>query len=114
MKTTLVTLALFLGACDIGYCAAAPGEAEVSLYVSDSTTGAAVRQPTFDSYGTPLIGKCQDPSVPDPLVCVSWVVVMAPSQTEIVVRAVGYKPATVAVDTRSTMSIHLGVELEAL
>ena len=114
MKTTLVTLALFLGACGIGYCEAGPGEAEVSLYVSNSATGAAVRQPAFASDGVPLEATCQDPSIPDKLVCASWVIVGPPSRQAITVTAAGYSAAKVVADTTSTSSIHLAVELPAL
>jgi len=114
MKTALVIWASFLGACGIGDCVAGPGEAEVSLYVTDAATGAAVRQPTFDTEGVPLTGICQDPSNQDPLVCTSWVIVGPPSRLAITVTAVGYHPATVKVDTTATMAIHLAVELEAL
>ncbi len=111
----LATLALSLTACGLGGgCDASPDEAEVSLYVTDAATGAAVRQPTFASYGTALVGRCQGPSGSDALVCESWVLVGPPAKQEITIAAPGYKPAIVDVDTTSVSSIHLGVELETL
>jgi len=112
----LATLALSLTACGFGGgCDTGPGGGtEISLYVTDTATGAAVRNPEFATFdGKPVGGTCQGPIVSRGA-CESWVLVMPPAKQEIRVTASGYKPALVDVNTTSVSSIHLAVEMETL
>jgi hypothetical protein len=112
----LATLALSLTACGFGGgCDSGPGGgAEISLYVTDAATGAAVPNPEFATFdGKQLGGTCQGP-IASPGACESWVLVGPPAKQQIRITARGYKPALVDVDTTSVASIHLGVEMESL
>ena len=113
---SLVALSLLSG-CGIlgGFCGAAPqSQSEVSLYVTDSTTGTPVRSPTFDRQGAPLTSSCQQPQSADPGLCESQLLFVDPGQWKITVSAPGYTAQTVSVDTEASDSVHLAVQLHAV
>ena len=110
MKMLVAMLAVSLGGC-VGFCSASPDEAEASLYVSDASTGARVRQPSFTENGADVRADCQQPDPNDSWLCASWVLVGAPGHHTIIVGARGYRSTTLTLDTSATDSIHLAVEL---
>jgi hypothetical protein len=109
----LIADASMLEGC-IGFCGgASANDAEVSLYVSDPSTGKPVPEPTFRMNGVEVQSTCVEPDRTDPQLCTSELIVLERGKHEIEVSAPGYRDTTVQVDTGTLDSVHISVSLQA-
>lgn len=97
----------------IGFCGAAPGQTEVSIYPTDASTGAPLRSVSFTEQGTTLDGYCGQPAATDPTLCMADVLLVDPGPHVITVSAPGYASQTVTVDIQGDQSVHQAVQLVA-
>jgi hypothetical protein len=109
---TLLLATLLCGGCPFGFCGASDSsETEATLYVSDAHTGQMIASPTFFEAESDLSANCSEYG--NSSGCDSYLLVLSAATHEIRVSAPGYLPQTVTVDTSSTTSVHLAVELTA-
>jgi hypothetical protein len=97
----------------IGFCGGgSANDAEVSLHVSDSTTGKPVSEPTFRMNDVQIQSTCGEPDRTDPQLCTSDLIIIERGEHEIEVSAPGYRGSTVEVDTGDLDSVHISVSLQ--
>lgn len=109
--TALLSVALTLSGC---FCGAGFSGSEMSLYLTDSATGAPVRDPVFTEDGNSIYPNCMEPDAHDSSLCTAQVLWLSTGSHAIRVTAAGYAPETVQVDTQLTDSAHLAVQMHAM
>ena len=116
VKGALAAMLLLGGGGCPGFCGGAPdpNQAEASIYLTDSTTGAAIKSPTFTENTTPIGATCQDPSAQDSSLCTSELIFVTSTVHQITVSAPGYQDTTFTVDASASNDVHLAVAMTPL
>lgn len=109
--TALMAVSLMLSGC---FCGAGLSGSELSLYLTDSATGAPVRDPVLTEEGQSIYPNCLELDAHDSSLCTAQVLWLSTGPHTIQVSAAGYAPETVQVDTQMTDSAHLAVQMHAM
>src|SRR5437868_3878148 len=96
----LLVAALALAGCVGLGCGTGPGQSEVSLYVSDAKTGAAVADVSFYDADYPISATCREPDVKNPKLCAYYILALYPGTMKISVKAPGYQSTDLSVDVQ--------------
>jgi hypothetical protein len=109
----LLGAASLLPACDGWGCGGAPGQGEVSLYVSDQATGEPVADVSFYEGQEKLVASCQEPAATNPKLCAYYILTKYPGTHVVMVKAPGYKTSQLQITLDAGDDLHYAVEIFA-